>query len=132
LLRSLALGRNLQIVTSFHLQSIRGGRVGLNFSRVIIDSTYPFKSRDLFHHSIINRSYIFIKRYFNYDHWLDFFPLFLADLIFLIYVYQRWIYPVDKKRVNEFGFGGEGEDDQPQAVDSAETVAAKEEEKKTN
>ncbi|MCI18911.1 cleft lip and palate transmembrane protein-like protein [Trifolium medium] len=42
----------------------------------------------------------------------------------------RWIYPVDKKRVNEFGFGGE--DDQPQAVDSAETVAAKEEEKKTN
>jgi hypothetical protein len=37
---------------------------------------------------------------------------------------------VDKKRVNEFGFGGE--DDQPQAVDSAETVAAKEEEKKTN
>jgi hypothetical protein len=58
--------------------------------------------------------------------------VFRDDLIFLIYVYQRWIYPVDKKRVNEFGFGGEGEDDQPQAVDSAETVAAKEEEKKTN
>jgi hypothetical protein len=56
--------------------------------------------------------------------------VFRDDLIFLIYVYQRWIYPVDKKRVNEFGFGGE--DDQPQAVDSAETVAAKEEEKKTN
>lgn len=56
--------------------------------------------------------------------------VFRDDLIFLIYVYQRWIYPVDKKRVNEFGFGGE--DDQPPAVDSAETVAAKEEEKKTN
>jgi len=50
----------------------------------------------------------------------------LADLIFLIYLYQRWIYPVDKKRVNEFGFGGEDD----QAV--AETDAAKEEEKKTN
>jgi len=50
----------------------------------------------------------------------------LADLIFLIYLYQRWIYPVDKKRVNEFGFGGEDD----QAV--AETDPAKEEEKKTN
>lgn len=28
------------------------------------------------------------------------------DVIFLIYVYQRWIYPIDKKRVNEFGFSG--------------------------
>ncbi|CAH8514725.1 unnamed protein product [Schistosoma turkestanicum] len=25
------------------------------------------------------------------------------DLIFLIYLYQRWLYPVDKSRVNEFG-----------------------------
>lgn len=30
-----------------------------------------------------------------------------ADLVFLIFLYQLWIYPVDKKRVNEFGFGGE-------------------------
>ncbi|XP_047177560.1 cleft lip and palate transmembrane protein 1 homolog isoform X2 [Vigna umbellata] len=52
--------------------------------------------------------------------------VFRDDLIFLIYLYQRWIYPVDKKRVNEFGFGGEDD----QAV--AETDAAKEEEKKTN
>ncbi|OMO90393.1 Cleft lip and palate transmembrane 1 [Corchorus capsularis] len=36
--------------------------------------------------------------------------VFRDDLIFLIYLYQRWVYPVDKKRVNEFGFGGE--DDQ--------------------
>ena len=35
---------------------------------------------------------------------------------------------MDKKRVNEFGFGGEDD----QAVDSAEVDAAKEEEKKTN
>ncbi|WVZ20022.1 hypothetical protein V8G54_007344 [Vigna mungo] len=52
--------------------------------------------------------------------------VYMFDLIFLIYLYQRWIYPVDKKRVNEFGFGGEDD----QAV--AETDAAKEEEKKTN
>ena len=31
----------------------------------------------------------------------------IADVIFLIYLYQRWKYPVDKSRVNEFGFGGE-------------------------
>ncbi|KAJ1386504.1 Cleft lip and palate transmembrane 1 [Sesbania bispinosa] len=54
--------------------------------------------------------------------------VFRDDLIFLIYLYQRWIYPVDKKRVNEFGFGGEDD----QGVDSAKTDAAKEEEKKTN
>ena len=28
---------------------------------------------------------------------------FRDDLIFLIYLYQRWIYPVDKSRTNEFG-----------------------------
>ncbi|KAL2347127.1 hypothetical protein Fmac_001127 [Flemingia macrophylla] len=56
--------------------------------------------------------------------------VFRDDLIFLIYLYQRWIYPVDKKRVNEFGFGGEDD----QVVDSASAVtdAANEEEKKTN
>lgn len=30
--------------------------------------------------------------------------VFRDDVIFLIYVYQRWIYHVDKSRVNEFGF----------------------------
>ncbi|KAI4336431.1 hypothetical protein L6164_014960 [Bauhinia variegata] len=54
--------------------------------------------------------------------------VFRDDLIFLIYLYQRWVYPVDKKRINEFGFGGEDD----RVVDSAETDAAKEEEKKTN
>jgi len=32
---------------------------------------------------------------------------FRDDLVFLIYLYQRWIYPVDKSRVNEFGQSGE-------------------------
>ena len=31
----------------------------------------------------------------------------ITDLIFCIYLYQRWIYPVDKKRANEFGFAEE-------------------------
>jgi len=38
--------------------------------------------------------------------------VFRDDVIFLIYLYQRWIYPVDKKRVNEFGFGGEDKKDE--------------------
>lgn len=29
------------------------------------------------------------------------------DIVFFIFVYQRWIYKVDKKRVNEFGYSGE-------------------------
>jgi len=33
--------------------------------------------------------------------------VFRDDLIFLIYLYQRWIYPVDSKRVNEFGYSAE-------------------------
>jgi len=28
---------------------------------------------------------------------------FRDDIIFFIYLYQRWIYPVDKTRINEFG-----------------------------
>lgn len=34
---------------------------------------------------------------------------FRDDIIFFIYLYQRYIYPVDPKRVNEFGQGGEDE-----------------------
>jgi hypothetical protein len=52
----------------------------------------------------------------------------LADVIFMIYLYQRWKYPVDKKRVNEFGFGGEDD----QVADGAEVAATKEDDKKTN
>jgi hypothetical protein len=32
---------------------------------------------------------------------------FRDDIIFFIYLYQKWIYPVDKKRTNEFGTTGE-------------------------
>lgn len=33
---------------------------------------------------------------------------FRDDIIFLIFLYQRWIYPVDKTRRNEFGYTAEG------------------------
>ncbi|GFZ18715.1 transmembrane CLPTM1 family protein [Actinidia rufa] len=55
--------------------------------------------------------------------------VFRDDVIFLIYLYQRWVYPVDKKRVNEFGFAGE---DENQASASAEITDGNEGEKKTN
>lgn len=45
---------------------------------------------------------------------------FRDDLIFFIYLYQRWIYPVDMKRVNEFG----------QEFDEDEKKEEKNEEKK--
>ncbi|KAE8730677.1 Transmembrane CLPTM1 family protein isoform 3 [Hibiscus syriacus] len=54
--------------------------------------------------------------------------VFRDDLIFLIYLYQRWVYPVDKKRVNEFGFGGEDD----QVPGSTDITTANEDEKKTN
>jgi len=38
--------------------------------------------------------------------------LFLTDIIFCIYLYQRWIYRVDPKRVNEFGTSAEMLDQQ--------------------
>ncbi|XP_072981458.1 uncharacterized protein [Typha angustifolia] len=42
--------------------------------------------------------------------------VFRDDIIFLIYLYQRWVYPVDKKRVNEYGFGGEDADQSNTAI----------------
>jgi len=42
--------------------------------------------------------------------------VFRDDVIFLIFLYQRWIYRVDKTRVNEFGWAGE---DTPAAVEGA-------------
>ncbi|KAJ9131113.1 ClpTM1 domain-containing protein [Pleurostoma richardsiae] len=37
------------------------------------------------------------------------------DVIFFVYLYQRWAYRVDYSRINEFGQGGE--DDEPAAAD---------------
>ncbi|CAG9578759.1 unnamed protein product [Danaus chrysippus] len=46
---------------------------------------------------------------------------FRDDIVFFIFLYQRWIYKVDHKRVNEFGFSGEME--QQRQVDGNGTLA---------
>jgi hypothetical protein len=53
---------------------------------------------------------------------------FRDDVLFLVYLYQRWKYPVDRKRVNEFGQSfddkketGEAEDCQRETSDPSET-----------
>lgn len=43
--------------------------------------------------------------------------VFRDDIVFLIFLYQRWIYRVDRTRPNEFGFSLEAPDD-AQADDS--------------
>ena len=48
----------------------------------------------------------------------------LADIIFCIYLYQRWIYRVDPKRVNEFGTSAEMLDQQQVADGQNGTVPA--------
>lgn len=35
---------------------------------------------------------------------------FRDDIVFFCYLYQRYLYPVDKSRVNEFGFSAEDEE----------------------
>lgn len=47
---------------------------------------------------------------------------FRDDIIFIIYLYQRWIYRVDPKRVNEFGVSGEelqGSKSEPAAIEGS-------------
>ncbi|KAG4066675.1 hypothetical protein HA402_007311 [Bradysia odoriphaga] len=41
---------------------------------------------------------------------------FRDDIVFFIFLYQRWIYKVDHKRVNEFGFSKEMEDEATKKV----------------
>ncbi|XP_059772047.1 lipid scramblase CLPTM1L isoform X2 [Balaenoptera ricei] len=42
---------------------------------------------------------------------------FRDDVVFLVYLYQRWLYPVDKSRVNEFGESYEGNPQRKPHVD---------------
>jgi hypothetical protein len=50
--------------------------------------------------------------------------VFRDDLIFVIYLYQRWVYRVDKTRANEFGYAEEeeGDDVKEKKVDASGTV----------
>lgn len=65
------------------------------------------------------------------------------DLVFFVYLYQRWLYPVDKKRVNEFGRAYEddengeekkehGKDNGKEAVKEETTERKGEEDKKND
>lgn len=58
--------------------------------------------------------------------WLHRLSVFRDDLVFLIYLYQRWIYRVDKTRVNEFGFSDQPpeEEEQPDSTKPALKDAA--------
>lgn len=49
---------------------------------------------------------------------------FRDDVIFFIYIYQRWVYRVDYTRVNEFGQGGE--DDEPEVKDKKDAPVREE------
>jgi hypothetical protein len=46
------------------------------------------------------------------------------DVIFFVYLYQRWAYKVDYTRVNEFGQGGEDEVEEKKEVDKSLPAAA--------
>lgn len=46
---------------------------------------------------------------------------FRDDIIFIIYLYQRWIYRVDPKRVNEFGISGDDMNATRQPVENSNT-----------
>uniref|UniRef100_A0A8R1I4M3 Cleft lip and palate transmembrane protein 1 n=1 Tax=Caenorhabditis japonica TaxID=281687 RepID=A0A8R1I4M3_CAEJA len=45
---------------------------------------------------------------------------FRDDIIFLIYLYQRWIYRVDPTRMNEYGTSGENENGTPKPVEGSQ------------
>lgn len=50
--------------------------------------------------------------------------VFRDDLVFLIYLYQRWIYRVDKSRANEYGYTEEQQEEEAGEEDNAPVVAA--------
>ncbi|KAE9019602.1 Cleft lip and palate transmembrane protein 1 [Phytophthora rubi] len=55
--------------------------------------------------------------------WMHRLSCFRDDLIFFIYLYQRWKYPVDAKRTNEFGQGPIEDEDATNAIEGAATSA---------
>ncbi|KAL4425896.1 hypothetical protein ABPG75_009912 [Micractinium tetrahymenae] len=56
--------------------------------------------------------------------------VFRDDLIFLVYLYQRWIYRVDKKRTNEFGYAEEQAEGDEEEEEAGEAKEGEKEEKK--
>ncbi|KAG7399487.1 Cleft lip and palate transmembrane protein 1 like protein [Phytophthora boehmeriae] len=54
--------------------------------------------------------------------WMHRLSCFRDDLIFFIYLYQRWKYPVDVKRTNEFGQGPIEEDEAANTIEGTPTA----------
>lgn len=71
---------------------------------------------------------------FLYGFWND--AIFSSDVVFFIYLYQRWIYRVDPNRVNEFGSSGVDQNKdssaQPAAADTTPAITDKSEGEKKN
>nr|XP_018898247.1 PREDICTED: cleft lip and palate transmembrane protein 1 homolog [Bemisia tabaci] len=55
---------------------------------------------------------------------------FRDDIVFFIFLYQRWIYRVDPKRVNEFGYSGEMEEPTEMPVQETLPIEEKQKEEK--
>lgn len=55
-----------------------------------------------------------------------FFFFYSPDVVFFIYLYQRWIYRVDPNRVNEFGTSGidQTQDSMAAAIAAPSTAAS--------
>lgn len=49
------------------------------------------------------------------------------DVVFFVYLYQRYLYPVDKKRANEYGFSYEDEEDENMNENSENKIENKDE-----
>lgn len=87
------------------------------FLNTFIDDIFAFviKMPTLYRLSVFRWDF-----YCNYSsHAHTYWYIFRDDIVFFIFLYQRWIYKVDKKRVNEFGFSGEMLDDKnktPEAI----------------
>lgn len=46
---------------------------------------------------------------------------FRDDIIFIVFLYQRWIYPVDKTRVNEYGYKEENPEETVSTIEDKKT-----------
>lgn len=57
---------------------------------------------------------------------------FYLDIIFFIYLYQRYIYPVDRRRLNEFGTTGETDSALVPTEEQSQTDTSNEQHAKTD
>lgn len=54
-----------------------------------------------------------VKQYIQLEETKPVYFSFPVDIVFFIFLYQRWIYRVDPRRVNEFGTSGDSPVDKP-------------------